>query len=235
MRKPSVGPGHPIAHGAAQPQARGVRPGRVAPVLPRGELPAITVPRVVRALDGIACKQGCYAHVLYLARCRPNDVFVLLEASQDADVKVRWQRLWILAPTLARLARSQEGSGRVVEGLDGDLLGAYLLAKMHSGKPSAIKRLFDRTHDPLLVSMLKRLWEFRTETQRLGLLVEVIAALETRESVLSEVTPRVLGAEAAALVWPWLRVEPDAPSQFCSEKLGQHLRLLAAEKAENTL
>jgi hypothetical protein len=162
----------------------GIRIGKSFVFVLDEAMPRLEAAHIAQACDNIVQGQESYPSLLYLSRARHEDVPALLEASQSYEIKVRWERLWVLSPFLARLARQEEGQQAILAGFGEDLAGVHLLSKFAEQNNPGVKRLFARLHDPLLALLLSRLREYRTDPRRAALLAGIIATLETKEDVL---------------------------------------------------
>lgn len=164
----------------------GIRIGQTFIFVTDAAMPKLDATHIGHACDNIIRGQNVYASLVYLGRARLDDLPSLAEASQSFEIKVRWERLWILSPFLARLARQPEGPARLVEVLREDLAGVHLLSKFAEQKNPAVKKLFGRIHDPMLVMLLERLHEYHRDGRRAALLCSIIASFETSEDVLRQ-------------------------------------------------
>lgn len=164
----------------------GIRIGKKFVLVRDDAMPRLAAAQIADACDNIIRAQNSYASLLYLSRARSEDVAALLEASQSYEIKVRWERLWVLSPYLSRMARYETGRAALLEGFGEDLAGVHLLSKFAEQNNPSVKKLFQRLHDPLLVMLLKRLQEYRTDPRRAALLSGIIAVVETKEDALRE-------------------------------------------------
>ena len=69
---------------------------------------------------------------MLLQRVVVDDLEAIYEALKHADVTVRWNRIWVSAPTLARLARRSVGAEKITELLRDDLGALHILARFRS-------------------------------------------------------------------------------------------------------
>ena len=157
-------------------------------------MPRLQPEIIGRACDNLVRGRETYASLLYLQRARNEDVVTLLGASQSAEVKVRWERLWVLSPFLARLARTSDGRRALMAAFNDDLSGIHLLSKFVEQNNHAVRRLFTRLHDAMLPFLLARLVQHQKDPRRAMLLVSIIATVEVKEDLLRAALPAELKA-----------------------------------------
>lgn len=162
----------------------GIRIGKKFALVEEEGMPRLEATRIAESCDNIIRAHRSYASLLYLSRARSEDVPALLEASQSYEIKVRWERLWVLSPYLSRMARHEAGRAALLDGFKEDLAGVHLLSKFAEQNNPSVKKLFQRLHDPILAMLLTRLQEYRTDPRRAALLSGIIAVVETKEDVL---------------------------------------------------
>lgn len=170
----------------------GVRVGVTARVIDDSDMPRLEATMVGQACDNIVRGEGTYASLLYLGRSRVEDLPALFEASQSPEIKVRWERLWVLSPFLCRLSRTEDGRAIILNAFTEDLGGVHLLSKFCEQNNPSVKRLFGRLHDAFLPVLLSRLHEFSQDPRRASLLSGIIGTVETSESVLRRAMPENL-------------------------------------------
>lgn len=152
-------------------------------------MPRLDAEHIAHACDNVVRGQEVYASLVYLSRAQAADVAAVIEATQSYEIKTRWERLWVLSTTMARLARREEGQAALVEGFAEDLAGLHLVSKFAEQKNPAIKRLFSRLHDTLLTMLMAKLVEHQGDPRRSALLCGIIASVETHEDVLRAALP----------------------------------------------
>jgi hypothetical protein len=155
-------------------------------------MPPLQADHIATACDNVIRGQEVYASLVYLSRAQPSDVPAVMEASSSYEIKVRWERLWVLCGTLARLARRPEGQEALVASFKDDLAGLHLVSKFAEQNNPAIKRLFARLKPTLLPMLLGKLAEHLNDPRRGALLCGIIAHLETQEEVLRAAMPKEL-------------------------------------------
>jgi hypothetical protein len=179
----------------------GIRIGKTFVFVLDEAMPRLNAAHIGLACDNIVRGQETYASLVYLSRARLDDLPAVFEASQSYEIKVRWERLWVLSPIFSRLARQKDAYEPLVTGFKDDLAGLHLLSKFAEQNNPAIKRLFGRLHDPILAMLLDRMHAYREDMRRAVLLSGIIAAVETQEKVLRAAMPKdVPEAEAEALL-----------------------------------
>lgn len=176
----------------------GAKFGKLPVFLLDDQMPRLTGEHIAQACDNVVRGQDTYASLLYLSRARIDDIPALFEASQSYEIKVRWERLWVLSPHFSRLARTDEGRERLLAGFGEDLAGVHLLSKFAEQNNHAVKRMFSRLHDPLLSLLVSRLIEYRTDPRRASLLAGIIGVVETHEDKLQAAVPADADADAVS-------------------------------------
>lgn len=167
----------------------GIKIGKTFVMVSEEAMPRLMATQIADSCDNIIRAQNSYASLLYLSRARSEDVPALLEASQSYEIKIRWERLWVLSPYLSRMARHEAGREALLEGFKEDLAGVHLLSKFAEQNNPAVKKMFQRLHDPILVMLLKRLQEYRNDPRRAALLSGIVAVVETKEDALRAAMP----------------------------------------------
>lgn len=184
------------------------------------------LPRLKQALVEQACAQikegnAAYRSVLYLCFARVHDIDTLFLASQSEDVEVRWHRLWVLAPFLTKLSRSQAGREVIERHLRDDLQALSLLSKFEEQRHPSVRRLFSRMHDPLLAIVLDALCSSPVGERRFVVLAKILASIETERSVLKNALQTRVGDPEAVLVH--LHVKAHASQKVDTEALRKKL------------
>ena len=159
--------------------------------------------------DKVASGEAKYTHLLLLQRVAVSDLGAIYEALKHKDVTVRWNRLWVSAPTLARLARRTAGAEKIAGLLSEDLGAFHILARFRSDKTPAVRRLFQRIHSEALPVLLGRLWEDRGDMRRAGALAEIIGQIERRADILQELAHAKISATAWEILSERLELRDD--------------------------
>ena len=162
----------------------GMRVGQKFPFIPDSKMPSLDAEHVGKACDHIVRGHDTWASLLYLSRAQPGDVGLLLEASQSYEIKVRWERLWVLSPFFSRLARRDDARPTLTKAFAEDVAGLHLLSKFAEQNNPSVKKLFARLKPTLLPALLGRLCDHASEPRRAALLCSIIAAMETSEAAL---------------------------------------------------
>lgn len=162
-----------------------------------------------RICDQVATGDAKYAHILLLQRVVVDDLEAIYSALQHTDVTVRWNRLWVSAPTLARLARRSVGAEKIAGLLSDDLGALHILARFRSDKTPAVRRLFQRIHAEVLPVLLIRLWEDRSDLRKAGALAEIIGQIERRSDVLYDLAVQRISATAWEILADRLELRDD--------------------------
>lgn len=205
----------------------GMRVGKQFAFVTDGAMPKLDAERIGLACDNIVRGQETWASLLYLSRAQADDVPMLLEASQSYEIKVRWERLWVLAPFLGRLARREDAQAPLVAAFVEDLAGLHLLSKFAEQNNPAIKRLFKRLHTPLLQALLGKLIEHLGEARRAALLCSIIATLEVQQSaLLAAFAKSVTAAQKDAAMALLYHAEPVShPKRLLASTLREKLEI----------
>lgn len=162
----------------------GVRIGNHGPFVLDDQMPRLEAAYIAQACDNIVKAHDTYPSLMYLGRARVPDIAALFEASQSYEIKIRWERLWVLSPYFSRLARLDEGKQAILVAFQEDLAAVHLLSKFAEQNNHAVKRLFTRLHDPLLSFLLERLIQYRDDPRRATLLAGIVGTFETHGDVL---------------------------------------------------
>lgn len=187
----------------------GMRVGREPTVwVGEDEIPALTAEAVAAACDSVVAGQRVWPALVTLARARIGDMKALLAASVSEEVRVRWERLWVISPFLARLSRSDEATEPLVALLCEDLGAVHLMSKFAEQNNASVKRIFARLHDPLLTRLLARLHAEGDDPRRSGLISSIIATMEVRESALRPLLPPKLSELARSSLLDMLYLRP---------------------------
>ena len=171
-----------------------------------GAMPRLELERVAQACDGLVQGRDTYSSLLYLSRAQIDDIPCLVQASQSTEVKVRWERLWVLSPFFSRLSRGQQGQEQLMAAFKDDLAGVHLLSKFAEQNNPAVRRLFGRLHERLLPYLLAQLVEQRADARRAMLLVAIIATMETQEEALLKGLSQVAKGEVVQQVLSMLYI-----------------------------
>ena len=174
-------------------------------------LPALAAEQVASACDDIVAGQGVYPALVYLGRARVGDLSALLAATASEEVRVRWERLWVISPFLARLARADEAVAPLVDLLADDLGAVHLMSKFAEQNNPAVKKLFARLHDPLLKTLLVQLRQDSDDPRRTALIGGIIAAVESREDIITGLLPAGLSELARTNMLDLLYLRPAPP------------------------
>lgn len=204
----------------------GMRVGEHFPFVPQANMNRLRPEEVGQACDNVVRGHKVWASLLYLGRAQPEDVAALLEASQSYEIKVRWERLWVLCPYLARIARAPEAQAPLTEALQADVAGLHLVSKFAEQNNPSVKRLFARLHDRLLAALLQKLCASVREPRRCALLCSIVAAIETQGEVLRAALPQKVEPAVRAQAMELLYVAPDRPKsrRLSSETLRERLQ-----------
>lgn len=204
----------------------GMRVGEHFPFVASSAMGRLKAEEVGQACDNVVRGHKVWASLLYLGRAQADDVPTLLEASQSYEIKVRWERLWVLSPYLARLARTPEAQGPLADALQADVAGLHLVSKFAEQNNPSVKRLFARLHDRLLAALLEKLCASVREPRRGALLCSILAAIETQGEVLQAALPKSADAHTRAHVMELVYVAPasDKARRLSSSTLRERLR-----------
>jgi hypothetical protein len=203
----------------------GMRIGPPALFVRDREMPRLHPQQVALACDNLVAGELCYTSLVYLSRARVEDTATLFRGSESAELRVRWERLWVLSPYLAKLARTAEGRTQIAACMGEDLAAVHLLSKFAEQRNSSVQRLFKRMHDELLALLLPRLAEFRDDPRRAALLASIIAAVETDAETIDKLLDAHVGAQVREQIVPFLTVRQRDPrlSKLSSEILRDKL------------
>lgn len=186
----------------------GIRLGKTFIFVLDEAMPRLDAEHIGLACDNVVRGQEVYASLVYLSRAQSVDVPAVLEASQSYEIKVRWERLWVLSSTLARLARRDDGKDALTAGFREDIAGLHLVSKFAEQKNPAIKRLFSRLKPQMLPMLLSKLVEHRDDPRRMALLCGIIATVETSPEALRAAFPKHVSATDADAYLGMLHVVP---------------------------
>lgn len=176
----------------------GIRLGKTFIFVLDEAMPPLEAEHISQACDNIIRGQEVYASLVYLSRAQPSDVPAVVEASTSYEIKTRWERLWVMCATLARLARRPEGQEALVASFKEDLAGLHLVSKFADQNNPAVKRLFSRLKPLMLPMLLEKLVEHQNDPRRGALLCGIVAHLETQEALLRAAMPKGLGEDRVA-------------------------------------
>ena len=167
--------------------AGGMKLGQKFKFVSAEEMPSLELERILEACEKLIEGRDCYSALVYLSRARFDDLEALITATKSADVKQRWQRLWVLSNVLARLARPKTGQEALATHFEDDLAGLHMLSKFDPANNQAARRLFERLHDELLHKILNVFIKFIDDPSRSALLAGIIAVIENDERVLRDI------------------------------------------------
>lgn len=168
----------------------GIRLGDKFTFVPDDSMPPLDAERIGKACDNIVRGQESWASILYLSRAQVRDIAPLLEASQSYEIKVRWERLWVLSPFLNRLARHDEARVPLTEAFTEDVAGLHLLSKFAEQNNPSVTKLFARLKPTLLGALLAKLCGDVEQPRRAALLCSILASIETNEAALEQAMPK---------------------------------------------
>jgi hypothetical protein len=186
----------------------GMRMGTDVPFVLDEAIPPLEPDRIGSACDNIVRGSQVYSSLLYLGRARFTDVPALLAASQSSEIRVRWERLWVLTPFLSRLSRLDAGREALLGGLMEDLPGVHLLCKFAEQNNPALTKMFKRLHDPLLRFLLRSMAEERDDPRQGSLIAGIVAVLEQKEKVIRRLLPEDLDPQSTQEVLDMLYTKP---------------------------
>ena len=186
----------------------GMKVGEKFTFVPDANMPRLTAEEIGKACDNVVQGREVWASLLYLGRASVEDLPALMEASQSYEIKVRWERLWILAPYMARLARRDEARAPLAQALQEDVAGLHLISKFAEQNNPAVRRLLARLRAPLLAALLQKLCDNIREPRRCALLCSIVATLETGEEALRASLPKDAKGEVKEQVMRLLYVAP---------------------------
>lgn len=176
----------------------GIRLGKTFIFVLDEAMPPLEVDHISQACDNIIRGQEVYASLVYLSRAQHTDVPAVIEASTSYEIKTRWERLWVMCATLARLARRPEGQEALVTSFKEDLAGLHLVSKFAEQNNPAVKRLFERLKPKLLPMLMEKLAEHRDDPRRGALLCGIVAHVETQEHSIRAAMPKGMGEDQVA-------------------------------------
>lgn len=211
----------------ANAPASGVRIGNHGVFVAEQDMPRLRPDQVAQACDSVVRGEDCYTSLVYLSRARTEDIEALFEASQSPEIRIRWERLWVLSPFFAKLSRLSEGREAIINCMRDDLASVHLLSKFAEQQNQAVQRLFKRLYDPLLNLLLSRLAEYRDDGRRAELLAGILATIETDGDALREALVKAVGERELDPLMPLLFIRYKDPrlnklsSGLLREKLEQ--------------
>jgi len=191
--------GDPAKGGLAPGQA-GMKIGQSFKFVHKDDMPGLEAHRISQACDNLVSATDSYKSLLYLSRAKASDIAEIFEASRSDDVQKRWQRLWVLCPILARLARLDEGKEGIVSDFGKDLAALHMLARFDPAKNVAPKKFFERLKGDLLEELLSVMVSFAADEARSQLVAGIIAVVETSGPVLEAQLIEHHGADTAATI-----------------------------------
>jgi|TARA_B100001964_G_scaffold181131_1_gene200271 hypothetical protein len=172
--------------GLSTPSGAGMKLGQSFRFVSDEDMPSLDAQSVAQACDELVQGVNCYSSLLYLSRARLKDIPSLFEASRSNDVQVRWQRLWVLCPILARLARAADGRTDVIEHVATDLPALHMFAKFDPKNNPGPKRFFERLQNDLTNKLLDVIVEHRNDEARRQLLSGILSVVETSKFILEQ-------------------------------------------------
>lgn len=192
--------------GGLTPGAAGMKLGESFKFVDKSDMPGLEAHRIAEACDKLIAGSGAYKSLLYLSRARVTDIAEIFEASRSNDVQCRWQRLWVLCPILARLARLDAGRDTIVSDCGKDLAALHMLARFDPSKNVAPKKFFERVREDLLSQLLDVMVGFLEDESRSQLVAGIIAVVETSGPILERLLIESHGSQLASQVMPMLLV-----------------------------
>ena len=220
---------HSYDRGADADSILGVRLGRPTLFVAFENMPRLHTEQITNACDNIVHGEDTYSSLVYLGRCRTDDTEALFEATKSTEIRVRWERLWVLSTYFAKLARSPEARDRIINCMAEDLVAVHLLSKFVEQKNSAVTRLFSRLRQQLLKLILERLYEYRNDAQRATLLAGILATIETDRRALEKALVEHLGKQVVEELMALLIVRHRLPGKLSSSLLREKLEQWATE------
>jgi len=139
-----------------------------------------------RLLTGVRAYQAALA----LRRLGDSDISTLFEATRGDDLQRRWQLLWVLCPTLSRLARTLIGRRRIAQEFDKDTAALQLVLRFADADSTIVDRFFMRMHDDLVDLLMLRFVRLASDPTRAPVVAQLIATLEFHETPLRESVAR---------------------------------------------
>ena len=204
--------GPPGTPGLAPGQS-GMKIGQSFKFVHKDDMPGLEAHRIAQACDNLANATDTYKSLLYLSRAKVTDVAAIFEASRSDDVQKRWQRLWVLCPILARLARIDEGKEGIVSDFGKDLAALHMFARFDPSKNVAPKKFFERMKSNLLEELLSVMVSFINDEARSNLVAGIIAVVETSGPALEARLVGEHGAEKAKKVMESLLITEASESR----------------------
>ena len=201
--------GGPGSEGLAPGQS-GMKIGQSFKFVHKDDMPGLEAHRISQACDNLINATDSYKSLLYLSRAKASDVAAIFEASRSDDVQKRWQRLWVLCPILARLARLDEGKEGIVSDFGKDLAALHMFARFDPAKNVAPKNFFERLKGDLLKELLGVMASFLDDDARSQLVAGIIAVVETSGPVLEAQLVEEHGVEVASAVMEKLLITQGA-------------------------
>ena len=216
--------------GLSAPTGAGMKLGRNFRFVAEEDMPSLEADGIAEACDELVQGINCYPSLLYLSRARLKDIPSIFEASRSSDVQVRWQRLWVLCPILARLARAADGRNHVIDEVTADLPALHMFAKFDPKNNPGPRRFFDRLQGDLTDKLLDVIVEHRQDEARRTLLVGILAVVETSQFVLEQKLTERHSASMCQDVMRLLVTEDTSgdPKRLSAEDLRHRLETLGS-------
>lgn len=185
------------------------------------------IPIDAEAISGLAERllagSRAYQAALSLRRLGEGDVPALFKATQSTDLERRWRLLWVLCPTLSRVARTMMGRRRIAQEFDKDTTALQLVLRFVNSDSTIVDRFLMRMHDDLVDLLLLRFVRFADDSARAPAVAGLIATLEIHEIPLRESIARTradIAPEALfALIPRLVRGQPKLSSNRLREVL----------------
>jgi hypothetical protein len=181
----------------ARPAVGGMRLDKKHVFVPRSKMPAITLELVAQACDNLAKGQDCYPSLLYMSRARPEDAELLFDACVSHEVKVRWERLWVLSPYFAKVVRYPVGREVLLRRMRDDLAALHLFSKFTQHNNPAVQRFYKRLGVDLLDMLMDRLLQSMNDPRRVHLISSIVATIERNADELRKILLKKADQETA--------------------------------------
>lgn len=205
----------------------GIRVGQKFPFVADDSMPALEAERIGKACDNIVRGHEAWASILYLSRAQVRDIPQILEASQSYEIKMRWERLWVLSPFLNRLARHDEAKEPLTKAFAEDVAGLHLLSKFAEQNNPSVTKLFARLKPTLVGALLANLCEHAAQPRKAALLCSILASLETNETALEQAMPKsaTVAQRKAAMELLYRKPDKKTPKTLSSSTLREKLEV----------
>ena len=230
----STGKKPPPGSPGLAPGQSGMKIGQSFKFVHKDDMPGLEAHRISQACDNLANATDTYKSLLYLSRAKASDVAAIFEASRSDDVQKRWQRLWVLCPILARLARVDAGKVGIVSDFGKDLAALHMFARFDPSKNIAPKKFFERMKSDLLTELLSVMVSFISDEARSNLVAGIITVVETSGPALEARLVEEYGAEKAAKVMANLLITESTQARqkvLSPQDIRQRLEQLRAQES----